>query len=183
VDVDARGDERDPDRGFSAAYLQQLPQLRRVVAGTGFDAADAEDILQDVYLQASQRPGEYRGAAEAKHWLLRVTVNRCLLEYRRRRRFRRAAEEILRRPVSNESGNPGDPPGGSATVDELESVRRGLRQMDGRAGALLVLRYFCELDATQIGEILQWPPSTVRSRLRLARLELAEMLKERGSAT
>ena len=69
---------------LAAAFPDALPRLKRVVAGMGFGPADADDILQDVFLEASRRPGEYRGREQAQRWFLRVTVNRCLLEYRRR---------------------------------------------------------------------------------------------------
>ena len=32
-------------------FVQQTPQLKRVIAGMGLGACDAEDILQDVYVK------------------------------------------------------------------------------------------------------------------------------------
>jgi len=141
----------------------------------GFDASDADDILQDVFIEASQRPGQYRGPLEAERWLLRVTVNRCLLEYRRRQRFRRAAAEILRRRQASELDRTMAPAVAPLRGEEIESVRQALRELDGSLAAVLVLRYFCECNATEIGEILEVAPATIRSRLRAARLMLASV--------
>jgi DNA-directed RNA polymerase specialized sigma24 family protein len=44
----------------------------------------------------------------------------------------------------------------------------------------MVLRYFCDLNSKQVGEILALSPSSVRSRLRQARIILAKGLLERG---
>ena len=175
-----RSDSEDAGHAFVGVYAAQLPRLRRIVAGMGFGPSDADDILQDVYLEASQKPGEYRGPEAAEHWLLRATVNRCLLEYRRRRRFRRAASEIVSGQASDTIVTPGDAEAGALRLEEIDAVRSALRELDGPSAAILALRYFCELDATRIGAILDLPPATVRGRLRAARLRLAEELTKRG---
>ena len=55
-------------------------------------------------------------------------------------------------------------------------MRENLQKIDGALLAPVVLRYFC----SQIGEILGLKASTVRSRLREARMILAKRLLERG---
>jgi RNA polymerase sigma-70 factor (ECF subfamily) len=179
-----RTEDGGADNRFATAFIRQRPQLRRLVVGMGFDAADADDILQDVFVEASQRPGHYRGDADAERWLTRVTVNRCLLEYRRRQRFRRAATEILRRRQrAAQLRGRAEVDGAFVRIEEIESVRAALRELDGDLSAVLVLRYFCERNTTQIGEILRLPAATVRSRLRTARLFLAQRLKRKGSGS
>ena len=179
--LDAAANDAPADN-LAAVFPDALPRLKRVVAGIGFCPADADDILQDVLLEVSQRTGQYRGPEQVERWLLRVTVNRCLLEYRRRSRFRRAGAEILRRrQVQQSAGSPT----GTATADqaeEIELIRETLRELDGPLAAPLVLRYFCDYNATEIGDILNLPPATVRSRLRTARMLLAERLTKRGLA-
>lgn len=169
------------DNCFTDAFLRTHSRLGRVAAGMGFGKSDADDILQDVFVEASERPGQYHGAAGAERWLIRVTINRCLLEYRRRQRFSRAAGEILRRRQARESDQDADV-ADSFRAEEIELVRKALREMDGSSAAVLVLRYFCEYNATRIGEILVMPPATVRSRLRTARLLLADRLMRKGIA-
>jgi RNA polymerase sigma-70 factor (ECF subfamily) len=179
-----RTEDGGADDRFATAFIRQRSQLRRLVAGLGFDPADADDILQDVFVEASQGPGHYRGDADAQRWLMRVTVNRCLLEYRRRQRFRRAAGEILRRRQrAGQVHGSADVDGAVARIEEIESLRAALRELDGDLASVLVLRYFCDRNATQIGEILRLPAATVRSRLRTARLFLAERLRRRGSGS
>jgi RNA polymerase sigma-70 factor (ECF subfamily) len=165
---------------LAAALVEALPRLKRIVAGMGLGPADADDILQDVFLDASRRPGQYRGPEQAERWLVRVTVNRCLLEYRRRSRFRHAAAEILRRRQAREPAAPALDGATADTAEEIELIRETLRELDGSLAAPLVLRYFCDYNATQIGEILNLPPATVRGRLRAARRFLAERLIKRG---
>ncbi len=170
---------RAPDAGragLSAAYLRELPKLRRIAAGMGFAASDADDILQDVFLEATRRPGEFPDEGGARRWLCRVTVNRCLLEYRQKARFVRAASEIRSRRRSVAETQAHDR---AFRSEEIERVRRALRELDEELAAVLVLRYFCGFDSREIGEMLELPAATVRSRLRAARQRLADgMLKE-----
>lgn len=169
-------DSRSRDAGraaLSAAYVGVLPKLRRIAAGMGFASPDADDILQDVYIEALRGPGEHRSDSASASWLCRVTVNRCLLEYRRRARFQRAVAEFTSRR------SPDAPPSTSAgpiLAEEVERMRQALLEMDGEHAAVLTLRYFCDFDSREIGEVLQTPPATVRSRLRAARLLLARKL-------
>ncbi|GAI81191.1 unnamed protein product, partial [marine sediment metagenome] len=65
-------------------------------------------------------------------------------------------------------------------AEELEIVRESLQELDDSLLGPMVLRYFCDLNSKEVGEILGLKPSTVRSRLREARMILAKRLLERG---
>ena len=146
----------------------------------GLGPAETEDILQDVLIQALKRGGELACPEELVRWLIRVTVNRGMLEFRRRQRFRKAVADFRQRVVAEAGLAAGRTNNLAVLVEKLEAVRQALRELDERLLSPLVLRYFCELDATQISRILELPASTVRSRLREARLMLAKRLIERG---
>ena len=64
-----------------AARGQALLRLAYVLTG---NAADAEDVVQDVFVQVWTRAAEWRpGQAKVSTWLYRVTANRCLDQHRR----------------------------------------------------------------------------------------------------
>ena len=101
------------------------------------------------------------------------------MEHRRRRTFRRHASEILkRRQETKKASKPADEK--VIVAEELEIVRQSLQKLDDSLLAPMVLRYFCDLNSKEVGEILALSPSTIRSRLREARLILAKGLLERG---
>lgn len=170
--------ERPGRTGFVDVLVRRLPRLRRIAAGMGFGPADADDILQSVYLEAAERPGEYRGEEESARWLTRVTVNRCLAEHRRRKRFTEKASDILERAGAR--GEPRQPDRDAIREEEVDLIREAMIELDAAMLAPLVLRYFEDMDATQIGRVLNLPPATVRTRLRRARMLLAKQLIERG---
>jgi len=180
VSMQHDGTQGAPDGSFAAVFEQNLGRLKRLVGGMGIGRADAEDVLQDVYLELLQRPGEYRGVQEAANWLLRVTVHRCLREFKRRRRFRRAVTELVWR----RAGEPIAAAGADDNLirqEQLQTVRQALSEIPAPVAALLVLRYFVGLNATQIGEIMQMKAATVRSRLRQGRMALAQRLIKKGT--
>ncbi len=171
--------EWSSDINFVDIFLAELGPLKRIVAGMGLSASDAEDILQDVSIRALEQPGRSRTKEQCVRWLIKVTVNRCLTEFRRRQRFRRKASEILKRRSETKadlttSGH------NVIVAEELEIVRECLLELDETLLPPIVLRYFCGLDSREVGEILAMSPVTVRSRLRKARMILARRLIKRG---
>jgi RNA polymerase sigma-70 factor (ECF subfamily) len=160
-------------------FLAESGPLKKIVAGMGFSASDTEDILQDVSIRALQQPGRGRTKEQCVRWLIKVTVNRCFTEFRRRKRFRRKASEILKRRSETDSDLTTSEHNVIAS-EELEIVRGCLQELDETLLTPLVLRYFCGLDSREVGEVLAMGPSAVRSRLRKARMILAKRLIERG---
>ncbi|UCG59633.1 MAG: sigma-70 family RNA polymerase sigma factor [Phycisphaerales bacterium] len=182
-DCAARAEQRTGHRASQSNLLgvfsAELGRLKRIAAGMGLSSADCEDVLQDVSVQALKRAAEFQSRADCLRWLTTVTVNRCLMEHRRQRTFRRRAPEILRRRSAAET-HPKPIEEWAIAAEELEIVRETLRQLDGHLLAPMVLSYFCELDSRGIAEILNLNQSTVRGRLREARMILARRLTQRG---
>jgi RNA polymerase sigma-70 factor (ECF subfamily) len=162
-----------------SVWHEAAPHLRRVVSALGMALVDADDIMQDVYLTALQRPPDTGEPSELRGWLYTVAVNRCNLEHRRRSRWRRVAERLAGRSRACQSSD------GEALAcldEERRLIRSALERMDPAMRSVLVLRYFAEFDSKAIAGILQIPDSTVRSRLRKARMVLAKILEQAGFA-
>jgi len=172
-----RAIEESAELNLLEVFLAEQGRLKRIVAGMGLNAADSEDVLQDVSVKSLKQSGRFETKQEYIRWLIRVTINRCLAEHRRGKSFRRKAGEILRKRRENQVNTMEK---NVVIEEELEIVRESLRKLDGFLLVPVFLRYFCDLDSKEIGEILEQNPSTVRSRLREARLILAKNLLERG---
>ena len=163
------------------AFLQQFERLKRVVAGMGLGRADAEDVLQDVFVEASRSTIGFADVEAAACWLVRVTLNRALLEHRRRQRRIRATTELQQRYRATPPPSATEPDHAAREIEDLDAVHIALGELEENLLSPLVLRYFCDLDATQIGQVMQLPASTVRGRLREGRMILAKRLVERGA--
>jgi RNA polymerase sigma-70 factor (ECF subfamily) len=170
-------DKPVPEAGAAQVFLRCRDSLRRVVAGMGFGPTDADDILQDVFIEAVKGLPQAHKDEEAARWLIRVTVNRGMLEYRKRRRFRVAIGRVAR--VSPPAGDAG-PEKAAILAEEFEAVRQAMEGLDSSLLVPLSLRYYSDMASSQIAEVLGIPASTVRSKIREARLFLAARLSARG---
>jgi RNA polymerase sigma-70 factor (ECF subfamily) len=174
-----RAGGRSSISGLFEIFIAEFGRLKRIVAGMGLTASDADDVLQDVSVQALRQPRKWANRNEAIRWLTKVTVNRCLAEHRRRRSFLRTAAEILkRRSEDDKTSTKTDDK--AIEAEELEIVRQTLSELDESLLTTMVLRYFRDLNSTEIGQILNLKASTVRTRLREGRMILAKRLIERG---
>ena len=171
--------ERLPESSLMDVFSADLECLKRIIAGMGLSASDGEDVLQDVSIKALKQTRAFESPEDDIRWLIKVIVNRCLMEHRRRRTFRRHAREILKRRLETQTAS--KPTVENAIIaEELEIVRESLQKLDDSLLAPIVLRYFCDLNSQEVGEILALSPSTVRGRLREARMILTKRLLERG---
>jgi len=160
-------------------FRERVELFQRVAVGMGLSAEQGEDVLQDVYLEVLQRPPKFQGIEEAARWLTRVTINRCLSEFRRRKRHGQKAREMFQRWVERERAQV-RPDQQVARSEQMQAVREGLGQMSELLRAPLVLKYYCGLNSSEIGEILELKPGTVRKRLCDGRIVLAKALLQRG---
>lgn len=175
--------ETTPEAGSRLFQLfrHEQDRLKRIAAGMGLAGTDIDDVLQDVSLQVLQQADEFEREEVRAAWLIKTTVNHCLTEHRRR--FRRRASKVLsRRPDLEEAQTAGTPDTLSQTArgEELEILRQTMAELDPSLLELLVLRYFGGLDSNEISRTLGLNASTVRCRLRDARMILAHKLMRRG---
>lgn len=165
--------------GLMDVFLRERERLMRIAAGMGMARADADDVLQDVSIQVLKNADRFEQENVMTRWLITTTVNHCLTEHRKR--FRQKTSRILRRRPDMADGlMGGDGQDRVGLSEELDVVRRTLVELDPSLLLAVVLRYFCDMASGEIAETLEWNASTVRSRLREARLILAGKLLQRG---
>ncbi|MEJ7732740.1 MAG: RNA polymerase sigma factor [Polyangiaceae bacterium] len=160
---------------FAELFRRHRGDVARLVFRMLGPSADAEDVVQEVFLQVHKSLGEFRGQAKFTTWLHRVTVNVVLM-------VRRAARS---RPVF--SGEPlADhepdrrllPDEDSARLARIAAFRRLLDRLPDKKRTVFVLHELEGIAPAEIGEMVGAPVLTVRTRLFYARRELAEMMKD-----
>ncbi|HUY89581.1 MAG TPA: RNA polymerase sigma factor [Pirellulales bacterium] len=166
-----------PDQAWLAVWNTSEAKLRRLGRALGIDGNRIDDVLQDAYLAAMEAPERDWDDESRRRWLFRVAINRCRLEQRRRRTWQEAWEKLRRAWSEYREANQAE---AAAGAEERRALRAALERLPPELRGPLVLRYYCEFDATEIGNILDLPPSTVRGQLRTGRLRLAAMLRQAG---
>ncbi|HTM57758.1 MAG TPA: sigma-70 family RNA polymerase sigma factor [Candidatus Udaeobacter sp.] len=145
------------------------PVARRILRST----ADAEDALQDVWLQVWKRSATYdprRGSVAA--WLLTVTRSRALDRYRSLASRRNAESKV----DPTESVPPANPSAVAASAQVGERVRSALSTLQPQQRQVLEIAYFEGLSQSEIAERLSAPLGTVKSWTRQGLTRLKELL-------
>jgi RNA polymerase sigma-70 factor (ECF subfamily) len=172
---------------FETLMRRHNARLFRVARSILRDDAEAEDALQDAYLDAYRHMGDFRGAAQLATWLTRIVINQALMRLRRRRRDRTVVPLAERWTAAAGAGP--DPAGADVADEQAESppravlraeIRRLLeRRIDDLPMAfrtVFVMRDVEDMSVQETAECLAIPEATVRTRLFRARALLRESL-------
>lgn len=149
-----RADEGAGD--VDAVYRAEAPGLRRLAFLLLGDAAEAEEVVHEVFVAALPHWHRLDGPGG---YLRRSVANRCTS--RRRRAARLAAMPVPRERVV-EAGSP----------EEASVLWAALGALPVDQRAVVVLRYWLDLDDAAIGGLLGCRPGTVRTRLHRALAKL-----------
>ena len=174
-----RGDQL----AFEALMRKYNGKLFRIARAILKDDSDAEDTLQDAYLEAYRHIGDFRGGSELATWLTRIVINQALMRVRKERR--RTSILPFRTALTNETESPEaqvpDQRSESASASVIrEETRRMLeRRIDELPVAfrtVFVMREVEEMSVEETARCLSISPATVRTRLFRARALLRESL-------
>lgn len=149
------------------AFAELFHQYKNLVYKTAFlmldDSGEAEDALQEVFLQVHKSLASFRPEKGAfTTWLHQVTVNHCLNRRRKRRFLWLPLEQIAQHFLPQVN------PSFENYGEDDDCVRQGLRRLSDKLRAVVVLRYYWELSYAEIAQVLALPLGTVKSRLDLA---------------
>jgi len=133
-------------------------------------AADTEDVVQEVFLQA-HRMQQSQGVRCWPALLRRLAMCRALDRLRQRKSTLPLDDLALL--------GPGNGPEAEAIGHELaERLRQAVAQLPEREGTVFCLRYFDELPYQRIAEILDISSGAVAQALHKARTKLEALLTE-----
>ena len=99
-------------RAQTALIRTHYRMLYRTARGILRDDAEAEDAVQEAYLQAFRALGTFRGESKLSTWLVRITANEALMRWRRNAKAAPRTEAELDDLASDEAGPEGTAQGG-----------------------------------------------------------------------
>ena len=164
---------------FGLFYDRHAPVLFGFCLRILKDARDAEDVLQEVFVQAWRDAGRFDATrASVKTWLFTIARSRALDRWRSRRsqeqRFSPAPDESLDRAGARE--------GDQEAAALRDYVGRCLGKLTGNEQAVLRLAYFDGFTQEEIAERLGEPLGTVKSRTRSGLAKLKAIAAGEGGA-
>ena len=167
--------QRHHRRAFDLAY--------RVLG----DAALASDAAQEAFLTVYKKGARFEARARFTSWLYRVVLNQCIDLKRREKRHRMLPlSGPGGRDSSGEGGGVPEPAGPADAnplaktlrVERAQLVQTAILELSPKLAEVIVLRYPQGLSYEEIGEILELPPGTVKSRLNRAHAALRAILED-----
>jgi RNA polymerase sigma-70 factor (ECF subfamily) len=172
----ARGDQR----AFGDLMRRHNQRLYRLARTVLRQPQEAEDALQEAYLQAYRAMGEFRGDSSLSTWLCRLVLNECL--GRRRRQERRqnilpitadTPEQTMNAVLNDDLERP-DREAARAQMRDL--LERRVDELPESFRVIFVLRSVEDLSVEETARCLDLPEATVRTRHFRARSLLREAL-------
>jgi len=161
--------------GLVALVERYSRLLFRVAHSILRSRAEAEDVVQEVFVRVLQRRGSLQEIRDMRVWLVRIAWNLAL--DRRRRIWPEQMDEGFAESLI-ESSVPAD-----ERVEQAQQMRSVLQEMERlpkRERHVLLLSAIEELGTAEMAEVLGRSESAVRALLFRARTRLRERLEARG---
>lgn len=133
--------------------------------------ATAEDIVQDVFIAFYEKQEQYRSEASLKTYLVKITVNRCHDHLRSWKNKRIMLFEKVRGKSTTDT-----PERVMIQKAEKRELTEALFTLSVTYREVLILYYYEEMTTVEIAKLLDCPESTIRTRLRRARKQLASRI-------
>ena len=187
--------QTDPDaalmlrakRGDRAAFAELVEKYKQPVMNFVFrplrDEIEAEDLAQNVFLQAWKSRARYRQTAKLSTWLFTIARNLCLNEIRRRSRHPAESieeahaehEDLPRQQYEDKSQLA--PPDKLLHGELAQKIEEALAELPEAQRTAILLCRQDELSYEEIAEVLDCSLSATKSLIHRGRETLKEKLK------
>jgi len=167
--------------------VRYADRVYRLAHGITGNAADAEEVVQDVFLTIFRKIHTFEGRAALGSWIYRVTTNAALIK----RRCRRADREVPLEPQlpaflldGHQAGDPAflkadwsqTPEADLLSKETREILHQAVADLPDQYRAVVVLRDVQGLSNEEVAEAVGESVPCVKSRLHRARMALREQL-------
>jgi RNA polymerase sigma-70 factor, ECF subfamily len=187
----ARRIGRGDNTAFETVMRRHNGMLFRVARSILRDDAEAEDALQEAYIDAYRHIGKFRGDAKLSTWLTRIVINQALGRLRKHKRDSvvvpftslqsrdpEQEEPVLVNPTSESPENV------AIRADIRRVLELKIDELPVAFRTVFIMREVEDMTVEETAACLSIPAATVRTRLFRARALLRESLvREMDTAT
>ena len=161
-------------------YNERLYRAARAITR---DDREAEDVLQQAYVNAFAHLQQFKGQAQFATWLMRITINEALARVRRRGRYEPFDDDLSNVETFMPWTSTPDPERQAFTGELRELLEWAIDNLPDGAREVFVLREVEGLSTAETAASLQVSEDVVKTRLSRARAALRRSLFERAGAT
>lgn len=163
----------------TALYDLHAKEVYRLAYSVLLHQQDAEDVVQEVFVYVFRNLSRYdpeRGAFRT--WLYTITISRCRNARRRKLLPMVALSDLLANGLDPAAPDDENPERATLRRDAQRALGEALKTLSPRLREAVALRYGQGLTYREMGDILNIPPKTAESRVRLAHQSLRQVMDE-----
>ena len=158
-----------------ALFARHQVRVYRFVVRIVRDAALAEDVVSEVFVDAWQHAGRYEGRSTVSTWLLGIARHKALTACNRR-----STESIDSDAAMNVVDATNNPEAALGQKDTGTVIRGCIAALSPEHAEIIDLVYYQEKSIREIVDILCIPENTVKTRMFYARKRLAALVAAEG---
>lgn len=136
---------------------------------------DAEDILQETFINAYRYAGNFKGESRIYTWLYRIATNECVRHFKKVQKHLQKVEMDEKMMNSFESND---------TENEesiLVKFQKAILQLPEKQRIVFNMRYYDELSYKEMGKILNSSENALKTNYHYATEKIKAYLKEEES--
>ncbi|MCP4606474.1 MAG: sigma-70 family RNA polymerase sigma factor [Proteobacteria bacterium] len=154
------------DRAMQVLYTRHSKRLYTLALRLTDNRADAEEVVQDSFVQAWRNIGKFRGDSSIGTWLFRIAVNLSRDKTRKHRSFTKETEVGISPAISDAFAR--------------KHLKKALSDLPEGYREVLVMYDVMGMKHPEIADILDIAVGTSKSQLHKARAQMRRLLKKRG---
>jgi RNA polymerase sigma-70 factor (ECF subfamily) len=158
---------------FEELYRQHAGRLFSLTSRMLGSPQEAEDLLQEVFLQAYRKLGSFRGESSLATWLYRLGINQCLDHLRGRHVRMSHTTDSLDDDSASEPAAPS--PATPIAVNRID-LERAIGKLPEGCRAAFLLHDVEGFEHHEVAAILGVSDGTSKSQVHKARMKLRAML-------
>ncbi|MDD5055899.1 MAG: sigma-70 family RNA polymerase sigma factor [Candidatus Peribacteraceae bacterium] len=153
-------------------YEQKL--LRYILRISAFSHAEAEEVLQEVFIKAWENLNEFDQSLKFSSWIYRITHNTTISEWKKKKSHGKDREEHMDEELFDNLPSALNLEAEADRHLQAEKARRVLRLLPEKYGGILILKFLEDKDYNEISDILKMPAGTVATRISRAKKAFVE---------
>lgn len=175
----AAGGDRDAFAELVELYKDKIYHLAFRML---YNRQEAEDVVQETFLRVYKNLSSYDVNQKFSTWIFRIGTNLCIDRLRRRRATYSLDAGVTDGEGANWYGmlsNDQLGPEGQLILSETQQqIRKAIDMLPEKYKSIVILRYLHDLSLQEIGDILQMPVTTVKTRVHRGREFLRKKLEQ-----
>lgn len=176
-------------RGDRASFQDLHTRYAGVLFSTAYqvvnDQAEAEDILQDVFVQIWDKAKLYdRTRGKPLTWAMTLTRNKAIDRLRSAQRRHRLKDEVEKETIALQTPGSGGASGGDSSdqvyaIEKGKIIRSAVLQLSREQREAIEMAFFGGLTQNEIAQRLDEPLGTVKARIRRGMIRLKDLIEPR----